>query len=201
MILTGIDDIARKRSLTQCKERTLEDIVVTILIIEETEGTATAGGIIDYLGYHLVDIIKEELVADTDLACRLYQHIPKAHLGIQLTEQEHLDLGIGLLLGTIKARWEYLGIIEDEGITLFEVIDDILELQEYWIAFSIYHILAILVLLVHFDGFRLLVEYHQSRLVTTGNLECTFTTSSLDHTLSLMWIKCHLSSWQLKVEL
>ena len=65
----AIDDIARKRSLTQCKERTLEDIVIAILIIEETEGTATAGGIIDNLGYHLVDIIKEQLVADTVTHC------------------------------------------------------------------------------------------------------------------------------------
>ena len=37
-------------------------------IIEETEGTSTAGGIVDNLGNHLVDIIEEKLVADTDLA-------------------------------------------------------------------------------------------------------------------------------------
>ncbi len=106
MILTGIDHVARKRSLTQSEERTLEDIVIAILIIEETEGTATAGGIVDNLGYHLVDIIEEQLVADTDLAGRLYQYVPKAHLRIELTEQEHLNLGIGLLLGTIKTGWE-----------------------------------------------------------------------------------------------
>ena len=30
-------------------------------------------------------------------------------LRIELTEQEHLNLGIGLLLGTIKTGWENLG--------------------------------------------------------------------------------------------
>ena len=153
MILTGIYDIARKRSLTQSKERTLEDIVVAILIIEETEGTATAGSIVDNLGNHLVDIIEEKLVADTDFAGRLYQYVPKAHLRIELTEQEHLNLGIGLLLGAVKTGWKYLGIVEDEGIALFEEIHDILELQEYWIAIGINHILAFLIFLVHLDGF------------------------------------------------
>ena len=201
MILTCIDNVARKRSLAQSEERTLEDIMTAILIIEETEGTATAGGIVDNLGNHLVDIIEEKLVADTDLAGRLYQYVPKAHLWIELAEQEHLYLGIGLLLGTVKTGWENLGIVEDEGIALFKEIHDILELQEYWIAIGINHILAVFIFLVHLDGFTLLVENHESGLVAASNLECTFTTSRFYHVLCLMWIKCHLIFWQLKVKL
>ena len=51
------------------------------------------------------------------------------------------------------------------------------------------------------DGLRLLVDDHQSSLVTTSYLKYTFTTSCLNHTLCLMWVKCHLRSWQLEVEL
>ena len=153
MNLTVINHITWQWSLTQCKERLLEDIMLTFFIIEETKSTTTTGGIIDNLSYHLVHIVKEQLVANTNLAGRLYEYIPKTHLRIQFTEQEHFNLGISLLLGTIKTGWENLGIIEYKGITLGKVVDNILELQVYWIAVGIHHILAILILLIHFDGF------------------------------------------------
>lgn len=130
-----------------------DDDMLTDLVIEEAKSTSTAGGIVDYLSHHLVDIIKEEFVSYTNLTGWFYEYIPESHLLIQLSEQEHLNLGIGLLLGTIKTGWENLGIVEDESIALFEVIHDILELQEYWIAIGINHILAVFIFLVHLDGF------------------------------------------------
>ena len=201
MHLTVINHITRQWSLTQCKERLLEDIMLTFFIIEETKGTTTAGGIIDNLSYHLVHIVKEQLVANTNLAGRLYEYIPKTHLRIQFTEQEHFNLGISLLLGTIKTGWENLGVIEYKGITLGKVVDNILELQVYRIAVGIHHILAFLILLIHLNGFRLLMEHHETRLVTASHLEYTFSTCCLNHTSCFMWIKCHLLFWQLEIEL
>ena len=151
VVLAFVNNIAWQWSLTQSKQRTLEDIVLTILIIKETKGTATAGSIIDYLGYHLVHIVKEQLVADTNLAGWFYQYIPETHFLIQLAKQEHLYLGISLLLGTIETSRENFRIIEDKGITLIEIVDDVLKLQEYWIALSIDHVIAFSILLVHFD--------------------------------------------------
>ena len=199
--LAGINHIAWQWCLAQGEERTLELIVLAILIIEEAERTATAGGVVDYLGNHLVYIVEEQLVADTDLAGWLYQYIPEAHLRIELTEQEYLNLGICLLLGSVETGWEHLGIVEDEGISLLEIVHDVLELQEYRIAIGILDFLAFLIGLIHLDGFRLLVDDHQSSLVAASNLEYTFTTSCLNHTFCLMWVKCHLRSWQLEVEL
>ena len=120
-------------------------------LIEETEGTATACRVVDNLGNHRVGVVKEEFIADTNLSCRFNKDIPKAHLGIEFTKKEHLNLGVSLLLSTPKTSREHLGIVEDECITLCEVIHNILTHDELLLAISIKDWLALFVRLVHLD--------------------------------------------------
>ena len=150
--LAIVDNITWQWSLAQSKERAFEDIVLTVLVIEEAKSTSTAGSIVDYLSHHLVDIIKEEFVSYTNLTGWFYEHIPESHLLIQLSEQEHLNLGIGLLLGTIESCREHLGVVEYKRISLIEIVDDVLELNK--LAFDR---ISVSILAVHIYGFRLFV--------------------------------------------
>ena len=98
-------------------------------VVEETQRTATAGGVINHLSHHGAILLEEELVADTDLTGGLHEHIPQALVSIELTQQEHLDLGIGLLLSTIQTSREHLGIVKDKGIVLTEIVEDVSEVE------------------------------------------------------------------------
>ena len=176
ILLSGgatVDDIARQGGCTQGEELAFELVVRTV--VEETQGTSAAGGIVDDLSHHRPVFLKKQFIANTDLTCRLYQHIPQTEVGIQLAQQKHLNLGIGLLLRAIKTGREHLGVVEDKRVVLIEIVDDITEVEIDRIAFLILEFLAILVLTSHLDTTTLTVNDHQTALVTVesrfkGNL-------------------------------
>ena len=135
-------------------------------VVQETEGTATAGGIVDDLSHHRTGFIEEELVADADLASRLHEHVPEAHLLVQFAEQKDLNLGIRLLLCAIQASREHLRIVEEEGISLIEIIQHVSEIK----MFSLNGI-TLRILLEHFYGLRPAVKHHQLALISPRNPE------------------------------
>ena len=87
--------------------------------------------------------------------------MPQAHLPVQLPEQEHLYLGIGLLLRAIESGGEHLGVVEHKDIALVEIVDDVAELY----VFSLNGI-AVGIVLEEVYLSRLPVQHHQSGLVT-----------------------------------
>ena len=144
-------------------------------VVEESQGSSAAGGIVDHLCHHRTILLEEELVADTDLSSRLYQHIPQTQLLVELTQQEHLDLGIGLFLGAVETGGEHLGVVKDKRVVLVEIVEDIAEVEIDRVAFLILEILAILIFLGHFDRAALAVDDHQTAFITVegrlkGNL-------------------------------
>ena len=124
---TTVDNVAWQWSLAQTEQHLLEFIVWTV--VEETQRTATAGGVINHLSHHRTIFLEKEFVADTNLTGRLYKHIPQALVGIKLAQQEHLNLGIGLLLGTVQTGREHLSVVEDECIVLVKVVEDVTEVE------------------------------------------------------------------------
>ena len=93
----------------------------------ETEGTATGGRIVDDFGHEALVLAEVEFVTDTDFTRGIDNHVPEALLAVQLAEQIDLDAGSGLLLIAIETGREYLGVVEYEGITFIEVVENILE--------------------------------------------------------------------------
>ena len=95
---------------------------------------------------------------------RFYQHIPESKVFIQFTQQEHLNLGIRLLLGTEQTGREHLGIVEHHDITIIEVVDDVPEEQELVCVF------ALSILGIHIYRLTLAVNDHHTTFVTTIDL-------------------------------
>ena len=91
-------------------------------VIEESQRTSATRCIVDNFGHHRTVLLEEEFVADTNLPGRLYEHIPQSQFLVELTQQEYLDFGIGLLLGAIKTGGEHLRIIEDKRVFLIEIV-------------------------------------------------------------------------------
>ena len=117
-----------------------------VAVKEEPQRTATGGGVVDHLCHEAVVLAEAELVADTDFAGRIYQHVPKTGLGIQLAQQEDADLGAGLLLLAIQQGGEHARVVHHEQIAFVKIVDDILEK---------------LVL----DGLSLAIKHHQTGFV------------------------------------
>ena len=186
---TAVDHIMGQRCLAQGIELALELIVGTV--VEEAQRAAAAGGVVDDLGHHGPTVIEEQLVAYSDLAGRLYEDIPQTHLLVQLAQEEHLDLGVGLLLGTIQTGREHLGVVEDKGVALAEVVEHIAEVKILALDG-----VAIGVFLEHLDGLRLTVEHHQTALVATGHAEgLVFAGLILECALNVMRIQSNLFFW------
>ena len=142
-------------------------------VIEETQRTSTAGGVVDDLSHHRSVILEEEFVTDTDLSCRFYQHIPQTQVRVQLTQQEHFDLGIRLLLRTVETCREHLRIVEDKRIILIEIIQNVPEVHIDGFALLISQVVTLVVLLGHFNIPTLTVCHHQPALVTMiSRLQC-----------------------------
>ena len=80
--LTSVEDITRQRCLTERKKFALELLMRTV--VEKTKRTTTARRVIDDLSNHGSTFIKEQLVTNAYLTCRLYQHVPQAHFTIEL---------------------------------------------------------------------------------------------------------------------
>ena len=153
-------------------------------VIEETQRASTAGGIVDDLSHHGAVLVEEKLVADTDLSCRLYQHVPQSQFLVQFSQQEHLNLCIGLFLGTIETGWEHLGVIQYHDIAIVEIVDDMAEGQET------VGVVAFFVLLEHVDGLTLAVQHHQSTFITTINFLYR-TVFVVEHAVG--WLHGHLT--------
>ena len=134
-------------------------------VVEESQRAAATGGIVDHLGHHRSVVLEEQLVADTDLTGGLYEDIPQAQVGIELAQQEHLDLGVSLLLRAIEARGEHLGIVEDKGVMLVEVVEDVAEVEIHGVALGILQLVAFIVFLRHLNLATLAVNHHQAALV------------------------------------
>ena len=133
-------------------------------VVEEAQRAASAGGVVDDLSHHRTTVVEEEFVADANLAGRLNEHVPQAHLLVQLAQQEHLNLGIGLLLRSIETGGEYLRVVEDEGVALVEIVEYITEIE----VFALDGV-SLVVALEEVDGLRLAVQHHELALVATGN--------------------------------
>ena len=179
---TPVHNIAGQRGFTQSEELLFELVVRTV--IEETQGTSTTGGIVNHLSHHRPIFLKEEFVTDTDLTCRLHQHIPQTQVWVQLTQQEYFYLGIRFLLRTIQTCREHLRIVEDKGIILIEVIQDVPEVQIDGLPFLIGQVVTLFILLCHLDLSALTVYHHQSAFIAMET-----------------WLKCHLLLRKLKLKL
>jgi uncharacterized membrane protein YkgB len=116
-------------------------------IVKETQRAATTSGIIDDLGYHRTVVFEKKLIANTNLTGWFYKHIPQAEIGIQLAQEEHLDLGIRLLLCAIKTSGEHLGIIEDKGVVFIKIVEKVFKQK------------------IGLDAATLSMGYHQTTLI------------------------------------
>ena len=121
----AVHDVAGQRSLAQVEQLALELIVRAV--VEESQRATAARGVVDHLGHHWPVVVEEQLVADAYLAGRLHQHVPEAQLLVQLAQQEHLNLRVGLLLRAVQTGGEHLRVVEDEGVALVEVVADVAE--------------------------------------------------------------------------
>ena len=137
----------RQRSLAEGVKVALELVVGTV--IKEAQRASAARGVVNHLCHHCSTVVKEQLVANSYLACRLYKDVPKAHLLVQLAQEEHFYLGVGLLFCSIESRREHLSVVEDERVALVEIVEHIAEIEVYGIAFLILQRLSVLVLSVH----------------------------------------------------
>jgi hypothetical protein len=137
-------DPERDGGLAEAEERLLEVLVRSV--IEEAEGPAARGGVVDNLGHEALVLAEVQLVAYAYLARGLDDDVPEPLLAVEFPEQEDHDVGAGLLLLAEEAGGEDFRVIEDEGVTLAEIVDDVLEKTV-------------------FDGSGLAVEYEQSAFV------------------------------------
>ena len=101
--------------------------LVVVAVIEETQGAAARGGIVDDLGHHRVVKPEVELVADANLAGGLHEHIPQLVVGIEFAQQEHLDTCSRLLLVAEEFGGEDLGVVEYKQVMGVEVVKYVLE--------------------------------------------------------------------------
>ena len=94
-------------------------------VVEETKGAASACRVVDDFCHHRLVLAEIKLVADAYLAGRVNQDVPKAHLPVELAQQEDFYLGTCLLLVAIKACRKDLGVVEDKDIILVEVAEHV----------------------------------------------------------------------------
>ena len=70
-------------------------------------------------------IFEIQLVANADLAGRVYDHVPQAALRVQFTQQEHLDARAGLLLVAKETGGEDFRVVHDHHVAFAEVFSNI----------------------------------------------------------------------------
>ena len=110
----GAVNILRQWCCTQ-RIQFLGKLLVRI-IRQEAECTTAWGHIINHFGDDGRIFVKKELVADTNLAGRIYQHIPETILVIQLTQKKHFDIGIRLLFFGEETSRHHLSVVEYKSI-------------------------------------------------------------------------------------
>ena len=168
---TTVYHIVWQRCLTQCEQLTFELIMRTV--VQEAQRTSATRGIVDHLSHHGTTVIEEQFVTDTYLTGRFHEHIPQTHLTVQLPEQEHLDLGIGLLLGAIQTGRKDLGVIEHESVALIKIVQyspevEILGRNNIPVGILLCSVdrVTIGIFLKHLYRIRLTVQHHQTTLIT-----------------------------------
>ena len=166
-------------------------------VVEKPERTPAARCIVDNLSHHSTAVVEEQLVAYAYLARRLHQNVPQPHLLVELAQQEHLYLGICLLLRTVQARRENLCIIEDESVVLVEIVEHVAEVE-----ILPFYRLSVRILPEHVDGLRLAMDNHQPAFVTSCHTErlcLSFRVCKLAH--GTVRIKCDLFFRQFEFKL
>ena len=128
-------------------------------VVQESQRASAAGGVVYHLGHHGTVFVEEQLVANTDLTCRLYEHVPQPQFFVQLPEQEYLNLCIRLLLGAKETGRKHLGVVEHHGVAFIEIVDDMAEGDK------LVGIIAFLVLLEHLDSLAFPVDNHHAAFV------------------------------------
>ena len=113
------------RGLSEGEQRLFELLVGSV--IKEAQGPASRGGVVDHLGHHTVVVSEVELVAYPDFAGGVHNHVPEPLLLVQLPEQEYLDACSCLFLVSVKSCRKYLCVIQNEGVSFAEILDDVLE--------------------------------------------------------------------------
>ena len=94
---------------------------------EEADGAAAGGGVVDHFGYEGVVGAEVELVADADLAGGVDNDVPEAHVLVEFAEEEHLDACTGFFLLAVEEGGEDLGVVGDDDIVLFDIVDEVFE--------------------------------------------------------------------------
>ena len=95
---------------------------------------------------------------------RLHHHVPQSQFFVQLAQEEHLNLRIGLLLGAEETGGKHLRVVEHEDIALVEIVYDAAEHD------GAVGRLAVGILLEHVDGLTAAVYHHQAAFVAVVNL-------------------------------
>ena len=166
-------------------------------VVEKPQCASAACSIVDDLSHHGAAFVEEELVADAYLACRLNEHVPQAHLLVEFAKQEYFYFRVGLLLRSVEACRENLGVVEDESVAFVEVVEHIAEVEEV----ALYGV-SVGILVVHVYGLRLAVQHHEPTFVATGDTEGVLLAGAVyEFVLHTVRIECYLLLRQLKLEL
>ena len=120
-------------------------------VIEESQRASARRGVVYHLCHEVAQSVKEEFVAYTYLSRRLHQYVPQAHLLVKLTQQEHLNTCVGLLLRTVEARGEHLCIIEYKGVVLIKIVKDVCQRKEHLLAVLVFQRLTLGIGLIQTD--------------------------------------------------
>ena len=123
--ITTILDNWRNRGLTIAKEH--PDKLLMSAVEQESQSASSRCGIVNHLRHKTVILSEIELVANSDLACRIDEHIPETCLSIQFSQQENLDACTSLLLVAVETSWEDLGVVEEHKVFLIKIVDELLE--------------------------------------------------------------------------
>ena len=165
---TAVNDISWQWSLAQSEELSLK--LLMRAVVEESQCSSAACGVVNHLSHHWSVAIEEQFVAYTNLACRFHQYIPQTEFRIQFPQQEHLNLCVSFLLCTVESCRENSSVVEDECVALIEVFDGVTECHVHSITIRSFDFLAVVVSLIHLNLLTLTVEHHESALITAVNL-------------------------------
>src|SRR3990172_12529543 len=103
------------------------DDLKEIALMVEPDRAPSGGGVVDHLAPELA-VVEKDLVPDSYLSGRIDNDVPDVLFCIQFTQEEHLDLGIGLLFLPKEPRLKDTRLIHHEAITFAKIVHDIKEL-------------------------------------------------------------------------
>ena len=103
----------------------LEVLVGTV--IKEAESAASGCGVVDDFGHQAFVFPEIEFVPYPDFPGRIYYDIPQSLFLVQFAQEENFDFGFRLLLVSVKSCRKHFGVIQDESVSLAEIVYYILE--------------------------------------------------------------------------